>query len=326
VTTAFALSGGGNLGPLQAGTVLALLEAGIEPDVLVGSSVGALNAAFLSTRPGVGGAQTLVEAWEALGRREVFRFSPLDVLAGLAGRRDHLVPAHPLRRLIRRLTEFDRIEDAPVRLAVTATDALTGDAVVLTQGPVEDALAASAAIPGLLPPVEIDGRRLVDGSLSAPCPVLQALALGADEVYMITTDTTPRVRLPRGAVALAMSSASLVTARAGREQREQAMEQAARTGRHVSVVPSAQLAAPGPFDFRHSVALADAAYRRTRQWLEDGGTAPGHQPDQPYAWENTTRLGHAIHRDGVTATIGLARGGVSVPREHPWRSAWQIRS
>jgi NTE family protein len=267
MTAAFALSGGGNLGPMQAGTILALMEAGIEPDLLVGTSVGALNAAFLSTRPGIEGARTLMAASSAIRRKEAFRFHVLTVLAGFFGVRDNLVSAKHLRRLIRRWVEIDRIEQAAIRLAIITTDALTGEPVVLTRGSIEDALAASSAIPGLFPPVRIDGRWLIDGSLSANWPVLQAQALGADDVYVITTTTAPRLRPPRGAVAMAMNSVSLVTARADHEQLAVAIKHATDTGGRVLVVPSPQPPAPGPFDFRRSAALAKAAYERTIMWL-----------------------------------------------------------
>jgi NTE family protein len=252
---------------MQAGTVLALVEAGIEPDLLVGTSAGALNAAVLSTRPGLKGARTLMATSSALRRREVFRFGLLTMLAGFFGLRDNLVSAHELRRLIRRWVEIDQIEEAPIRLAVTATDALTGDPVVLIKGDVGDALAASSAIPGLLPPVRIEGRWLIDGGLSANSPVLQAQALGADDVYVITTATAVRLRPPRGAVAMAMNSMSLLTARAAREQLAVAMRHASDTGGRVLVVPSSEPPAPGPFDFRKSASLAEAAYRRTTLWL-----------------------------------------------------------
>ena len=107
MTVAFALSGGGNLGPMQAGAVVALLEAGITPDLLVGTSVGALNAAFLSSRPGLSGAQSLVDAWATLRRQEVASFSPIDLLAGFFGVRDHLLAASRLRALIRKWVEIE---------------------------------------------------------------------------------------------------------------------------------------------------------------------------------------------------------------------------
>ncbi|MGA3146717.1 MAG: patatin-like phospholipase family protein [Acidimicrobiales bacterium] len=267
VTTAFVLSGGGNLGPMQAGTCVALTEAGIIPDLLVGTSVGALNAAFLSTRPGVDGARSLMAAWSALNRRQAVRLNPLTALAGFLGTRDHLVSDQQLRQLIRRWVEVGRIEQATTPFAVVATDALTGEDVVLTSGDVVDALAASSAVPGLFPPVQIDGRWLVDGGLSANHPVLQAQALGADDIYLITTTTAPRPRPPRGAVAVAMTSAALVMERADRRRLEEAAGRAEAAGGSIRIVPSAEPSAPGPFDFRRSDSLAGAAYRRTKLWL-----------------------------------------------------------
>jgi len=274
VTTAFALSGGGNLGPLQAGTALALLESGIQPDLVVGSSVGALNAAFLASRPGADGARQLVEAWSSLRRRQAVQLNPLWALAGFLGTRDHLLSPARLRRLIRQWIATDRIEDLPLSLAVTATDALSGECVVMRSGAVVEAVAASAAIPGLFPAVEVDGRWLVDGSLSANRPVRQAQALGADEVYVITTATAPRLRPPRGAVAMAMNSVSLVTTRLGLAEMAEAYRHAESSGGRVVVVPSAEPSAPGPFEYRRGAELASAAYRRTRQWLEAGRPLP----------------------------------------------------
>jgi NTE family protein len=267
VTVAFALSGGGNLGPMQAGGIAALLEHGITPDVLVGSSVGALNAAFLATRPGLGGAQDLLTSWLNLRRTDVARFSPLTIMAGFLGRRDHLVSSSRLRSLIRQWIQIERLEEAGTPLAIVATDALTGTAVTLQRGDVIRAISASAAIPGLLPAVQIEGRWLIDGGLSAGCPVLQAQALGADEVYMITTATSPRVVPPRGAVAMAMNSVSLVTARSNQEQLALARHNAGRTGGHVFVVPTGEPPAPGPFDLSRGQALASLAYENTVTWL-----------------------------------------------------------
>src|ERR1700689_3677853 len=82
VTTAIVLSGGGNLGAMQAGSVVALLEAGIKPDLLVGSSVGAMNSAFLATHPGLEGAIALRDAWVTLRRAEAIQLDPLLAFMG----------------------------------------------------------------------------------------------------------------------------------------------------------------------------------------------------------------------------------------------------
>src|SRR5579875_1441829 len=260
MTVAFALSGGANLGPMQAGAVTALLEAGITPDLLVGSSVGALNSGFLASRPGLAGARALEEAWVRFRRREAFRFSLAGAIAGFVGLRDHLLSTERLRTTIRRWVQFERIEDAAVRLAVVATDALSGAPVVIEAGDAVEALVASAAIPGIFPAVRYGEHWLVDGTLSAGCPALQAQELGADTVYVITTKTAPRRRPPRGAVAMAMHTVSLVTAE--------------RAGTAVFVVPTGEPEAPGPFDFRHGRRLFDAAYRRAARWLEERSGPP----------------------------------------------------
>ena len=271
MTVAFALSEGGNLGAMQAGALRALLEAGVEPDLLVGSSVGALNAAFCATHPGADGARELQAAWGALSRREAFRFDVLGAFAGLLGMRDHLVSPTRLRHRIRRWLPVERIEDAPVPFAAVATDVLSGEAVVLRHGDVVDALMASSAIPGLFPPVRIDGRWLVDGGLAAGWPVIEALDLGADTVYLLTTATAPARRPPRGAVAMAMNSVSLVTTRLQNERLAAAERQAAAKGGLVVVVPSPAPEAPAPFDFARGDLLASAAYRHVQEWLDGHG-------------------------------------------------------
>jgi NTE family protein len=269
MTVGFALSGGGNLGPMQAGTMRALVEAGIAPDVLVGTSVGALNAAFYATHPGTEGCKALEDAWVALRRRDVFRLELARVLAGFLGFRDHLVATKRLRELIRGWLGIDAIEEAKMPFAAVATDALTGECVVLRSGDVASALLASSAIPGIFPPVRHEGRWLVDGTLSAGCPVAEALDLGAEHVYALMTTTAPRRRPPRGAVAVAMNSVSLVTSKVQRDQLASAELEAERRGGAVRVVPSPEPEAPSPFDFGRGRVLASAAFDCARRWIDE---------------------------------------------------------
>jgi NTE family protein len=280
VSVAFALSGGANLGPMQAGAVAGLLEADIVPDLLVGSSVGSLNAAFLACRPGRQGVSALREAWIRLRRRDAFRFNFLRAFFGFLGMEDHLVAVDRMRALIRQWIPIERIEDAPLPFAVVVTDALSGEPVVLDQGDPAPALLASAAIPGIFPPVRIGDRWFVDGSLSAGCPVLQAQDLGADVVYRIATGTAPRLRPPRGAVAMAMHSVALLTGKASADHLALARARAAANGGQVIVVPAAQPTAPGPFDFRRSGELFDAAYRHTVTWLSTRGAGPAYGSEE----------------------------------------------
>ncbi len=184
---AFVLSGGGNLGAGQVGTVLALLERGIEPDLLVGTSAGALNAAYLAGDPGLGGAQRLAAIWTSVRTREVFRLGlkPWHLLSHLRG--EALYHNEDLRRLLERSLRYRSIEDARLALRIVATDFDTGSAAAFHSGPVVDAVLASAALPGLFPPVEIEGRLYVDGGIADNVPIAPAVGAGAKEIYVIQT-------------------------------------------------------------------------------------------------------------------------------------------
>src|SRR5229473_1120967 len=144
--TAFVLAGGAGLGAMQAGMVHALYERGIAPDLLIGTSAGALNAAFLASRPAtVATAHELAALWRGLRRRDILPLRPATLLAGLAGRRDHLIPDAALRRLAARHLQFARLEQAAIPLHLVAFDLLAGTEVRLSDGPLADAVLAAAA-------------------------------------------------------------------------------------------------------------------------------------------------------------------------------------
>jgi NTE family protein len=269
MTVAFALSGGGNLGAMQAGSMRALVEAGIEPGLVAGASIGALNAAFCATHPGIDGCVRLQSAWSDIRRKDVFRFELSRVVAGFLGLRDHLVTTRRLQAIIHEWLGIERIEEATLPFVAVATDALTGEVVVMSRGEIASALLASAAIPGIFPPVRREGRWLVDGSLSAGCPAAEALELGADVVYAFMTTTAPRRRPPRGAVAAAMNSVSFLTAKMQASRLDQAARSAEARGGVVHHVPSPFPEAPSPFDFAQGAALSSAGYRCAVEWLGD---------------------------------------------------------
>src|SRR6266699_2153251 len=115
--TAFVLAGGAAMGAMQAGMIHALYERGITPDLLIGTSAGALNAAFLASRPAtVATAHELAGLWRGLRRRDILPLRPATLLSGLAGRRDHLIPDQALRRLAARHLQFARLEQASIPL------------------------------------------------------------------------------------------------------------------------------------------------------------------------------------------------------------------
>src|SRR3954451_9550419 len=154
-STAFVLSGGASLGAVHVGMLRALADEGIRPDLLVGTSVGAVNGAFLAgrdfTRESV---DELAELWLGLRRGQVFPLEPVSGLVGFLGARKNLVPDRALRRLMNRHTDCDRLEQLTTPLHVIACAVSTATEVHQLDDPLVDALLASAAIHDVLPPVQ----------------------------------------------------------------------------------------------------------------------------------------------------------------------------
>src|SRR3954471_19131292 len=141
---AFVLSGGAGLGAIQVGMLHALYERGIAPDVIVGTSAGAMNGAFIASRPQtVPTADALASVWRGLRRGQVFPLNPLTGLLGFLGARDHLVPASGLRKLIARHVQPDALGRMPIPLHVVAVDAASGEELRLSNGSALEAVLAS---------------------------------------------------------------------------------------------------------------------------------------------------------------------------------------
>jgi NTE family protein len=179
MTTAFVLSGGGSLGAVQVGMVQALTARNVKPDLLVGTSAGALNVGYLAghgTGPEALGA--LADIWVGLRRGDVFPFSPGRHLLALARARESVFASDGIRRLIESHLPYSNLEDAGIAVHVVATNMLSGEEVLLSEGDASSAILASTAIPGLLPAVCRDGLILGDGALANNTPISQASASG----------------------------------------------------------------------------------------------------------------------------------------------------
>ena len=186
--TAFVLSGGASLAALQIGMLQALYEQGLAPDLLVATSAGAINAAFVASRPQtVATSRSLALIWGEVQRGDVFPVSPRVLAGGLLGRRDHMVAADALRRLMERHLEFEDTADAPIPLHAVAFDIDAGTEVLLSDGPALQVISATAAIPGVFPPVDVGGRRLIDGGVVNNTPISHAVQLGAERVFVLPT-------------------------------------------------------------------------------------------------------------------------------------------
>ena len=191
------LGGGGARGAAQVGALAALLEAGFEPpDAIFGVSVGALNGSTLAAYPTVAGVQLLEETWLSKAARDVFRPRPVEAMVGrLRGEhRLSVLTSTMLRRLIQRqlsLLGVERFEELRVPFRVGVTDISAGVPALLSEGPLQPALLASAAIPGVFPSVVIDGRSYVDGGVADNDPIARAVDAGAREVVAIALMAQP---------------------------------------------------------------------------------------------------------------------------------------
>lgn len=185
VEVAFVLGGGGVLGAHEVGMLQALLAVGILPDIVVGTSVGAINGAVVAADPTSAAVARLYDLWVGIGDRDVFGGSLIARIGTIARTGTHLHSNEPLRELLEQHLAVSRIEDLQVPFQCVAACVQRASAHWFTCGSVVEAVLASAAIPGLLPPVEIDGEHFFDGGLVNSIPVGRAVALGARTVYVL---------------------------------------------------------------------------------------------------------------------------------------------
>lgn len=182
---AFALGGGGVLGAHEVGMLQALFEAGITPDIVVGTSVGAINGAMVAADPSADAIRRLEQLWTGIGDTDVFGGSIASQVSTFIRTRTHLHTNTPLRRLLHQHLPVRLIEDLKVPFQCVAASIEQAGAHWFDSGPVVEAVLASSAIPGLLPPVEINGEHFLDGGLVHSIPVGRAISLGAKTVYVL---------------------------------------------------------------------------------------------------------------------------------------------
>lgn len=267
MTTAFVLSGGGSLGAVQVGMLAALEERGLRPDLLVGTSVGALNAAYLGARGfDAGTLDRLAALWRRIRRSDVFPIDPLRQTLALAGRRSSLCSPGSLQRLIAANLPLGELEDARIPLHVVATDAMSGEEVLISSGDARSAVLASAAIPAVFPSVEREGRVLMDGGVANNTAVSHAIALGADRVVVLPAGfACALTQAPATPLAAAMHALTLLI-----EQRL-IVEVAHLTDRaEIIVLPPLCPLSVSAIDFGMSSELMARAQRASGEWLDTG--------------------------------------------------------
>ena len=272
--TAFVFAGGGSLGAIQVGMLRVLLSCGVRPDLVVGASVGAMNASYFAGAPDAAGVAALERIWSGLRRSDIFPFTLANAL-GLISHPGNVVDPGGLRRVIETNLPYAKLEDAQIPLHIMATSQ-QGLAIRLSNGPAVEAILASTAIPGVFPPVRIGGDDLMDGAIAANTPVRLAAELGASRIIILPTGyACALAEPPARAIAKALHAITLLIA-------WQLMSELERISADIEVhlVPTLCPLNVSPFDFSASRELIERAAQSTQKWIEDGGLTRRALPEE----------------------------------------------
>jgi len=174
-----ALGGGAARGFAHVGVIRALEQAGIVPEVIAGTSAGAVVGAIYAAGYGAADLLRIASQLEQSSVRDL----TLPDRGFIRGER--------LQAFVNRAVQDRPIERLRIRFAAVATDLASGDAVTFRAGDTGLAVRASSAVPGIFQPVTVGGRTLVDGGLTHPVPVAAARALGADVVIAVDISRPP---------------------------------------------------------------------------------------------------------------------------------------
>lgn len=186
MTTAYVLGGGGVLGAVEVGMLRALLERDLTPDLVLGTSVGALNGAMVARDPSLGVIERLTELWRSAAEsRMVYGDRPLRTVRRAVSTRTHIYSAKPLADRLREELGDLAFEDLPVTLQVCAASIERAAEHWFSSGPVVEAVVASAAVPGLLPPAKVGDEHFLDGGIVNSIPVGRAVQLGATRIFVL---------------------------------------------------------------------------------------------------------------------------------------------
>ncbi len=322
--TAFVLSSGGARGALQVGALKALIEHGITPDVVIGTSIGSWNGAVVAKTPTEEGVEQLVKIWSGLTTSRILlgwephlptatpAFAGAFVVAAIR----RVTQGYPslygdtgLRQVFSEHLDGMRFEDTQIPLRVIAANLTTGGLTVFGRGPVELALLASAAIPGIFPPVRIGGQILVDGGALESSSIDTAIHMGArrifvlDAGYDVTTeieeglhtllDRAPRNGRQQNAHALAVILERTATMM-GRYQLDRAIERTP-SGIELHVLRPPANMGEATLDFDHAGSWIDLAYEHASHYLNERlprrHLAPVNAADAPISEEAPPRAG-----------------------------------
>jgi NTE family protein len=273
--TAFVFAGGGSFGAIQVGMMHSLAAHGIGADMVVGSSVGAINGAYYASDPTLKGVQRLERIWRGLQRDDVFPIT-WRTLLGFLWRRDFLIPHDGIRKLVDDHIPYRKLEEAKLPVHIVATDIISGDSVVMSEGSVAEAIIASTAIPGAFAPIRYKGHYLSDGAVSSNTPIKIAVRQGARRLIILPTGHACAAATPPvGAVANVLHALTLLIAR----QLVSELESLDPAIKYYVVPPLCPLVG-SPYDFSRTADHIARAIESTNAWLALSGLEQSGIPDE----------------------------------------------
>ncbi len=271
MTTAYVLGGGGVLGAVEVGMLRALLERNLTPDLVLGTSVGALNGAMVARDPTLDVIERLTELWRSAAEsRMVYGDRPLRTVRRAVATRTHIYSSRPLADRLREELGDLTFEDLPVTLQVCAASIERAAEHWFSSGPVVEAVVASAAVPGLLPPAKVGDEHFLDGGIVNSVPVGRAVQLGATRIFVLQVGRIDRpLSVPTRPWDVAR--VSFEVARRHRFAREMA-ELPPEVEAHVLPAAGTTSRDDSPFGFRDFSSVdtrIEASYAATADYLDD---------------------------------------------------------
>lgn len=278
---AFVLSGGGPYGAMQVGMLRALLEAGITPDLAVGTSAGSFNAAALAADPSVEGMDRLADVWRSLDDEDLFPGArKRSSWARMVMRGDRIFENSGLHRLVDESLELSTFEDLRIPLGVVATELEDGHEEVFRSGDLIGPLLASSAMPGIFPPVEIGDKHYIDGGVTNAVPIAPAIEMGASRIYVLNCSGSQQERRPRTRPMDHLLHAFLLS----RSRRYHHDLPALAKRAELIVVPTPKVDFNVSFtSMAHTAELIDLGYDSASAFLDDSGSTPVADEASPLA-------------------------------------------
>lgn len=267
--TAFVFSGGASLGAVEAGALKAIVEEGIQADMVLGTSVGSLNGAMYAFNPTIEGVKAIEDVWLNIKVWDVFSPSPLTPVLNITTFGLYLISPKNLRKLISQNMEFTRIEETQIPLYIIGTDIKSGQEIVFNKGLAMEALMSSVAIPGVFPPQRMGGYSIVDGGMVNNAPISTACRLGAKRIVVFPIGMPSPDQEPKTVAEVLIRSFIFLL------NRQLSTDiQLYKDKVELIIIPPPDRIDVGPHDFSKSKLLIDESYAKAKDWLKNEGFSP----------------------------------------------------